>query len=139
MVEETINNRIQTIINQHYNGNVTEFCRATNISQATMNDIVKGRKNKPSFQTIAKILTVNTLNINPIGLLIGEEPLFNSVEKSNCPELEELKQELIELGKKYTKSLENYCTKQEEVERLTALVGSLGIDIKNQDPLRGHG
>lgn len=71
MTVETINERIQIIVDQYYSGNVTRFSKMVGVTQSTIRDIVKGRMNKPSNDTIAKILKVDALNINPDWLITG--------------------------------------------------------------------
>lgn len=75
---DTINNRILNIINTLFNGNVSAFCRATNIPQPTLKDIVSGRMNKPSYSVLEKILDANGLNISAEWLLRGSGDMINN-------------------------------------------------------------
>jgi hypothetical protein len=43
---DTINNRIQYVIDQHFNGNVLGFCRDSNIKQSTMGSILGSQKSR---------------------------------------------------------------------------------------------
>ena len=71
---ESINERIQLIINEYYKKNVSAFSEDCGISQKTINDIVGKKKNEPSYGTISKILTAKAVKINPVWLQLGEEP-----------------------------------------------------------------
>lgn len=75
---DTINDRILSIVNKLFNGNVSAFCRATNIPQPTLKDIVSGRMNKPSYSVLEKILDVNGLNISAEWLLRGSGDMTNN-------------------------------------------------------------
>ena len=78
---KTINDRIQYIIDQYYNKKVTEFCRDAQIKQPTMNDIVGGRKNKPSYDIILKIVNANAVTINIDWLITGNGPILKNEKK----------------------------------------------------------
>ena len=70
MVNTTINERIKRIAEKLYNGNVNEMCKAIGVKQATMSNIVAGRKSKPSFEVINAI--INNSSINSDWLITGE-------------------------------------------------------------------
>lgn len=55
MIEQTIGNRIQMIIDQLYGGNVRRFCLSNNLAVGTITGIVGERKSKPSFDTLEAI------------------------------------------------------------------------------------
>lgn len=69
---ETINERIQMIVNKHYRGNESEFARDVGIGQSTLNGILGTRKNNPSADTVSKILNAKRLKINTDWLIKGE-------------------------------------------------------------------
>ena len=96
-----INERIQKIIDQYYKSNASAFCRDVGLHQGTINDIIGGRLNKPTTQTINKILTAYTGKINPAWLLTGEEPMLktdtpNKSQTAECQECIKLKERLAE-------------------------------------------
>ena len=53
---DTINERIQFIINERFDGNTSAFCRSVDVKQPTMNTILGERKSKPSFDVISNIV-----------------------------------------------------------------------------------
>lgn len=57
----TINERIQLIINERFEGNISAFCRSTDVKQPTMNTILGERKSKPSFEVISNIANADAL------------------------------------------------------------------------------
>lgn len=69
---ETVNDRILSIVNELFNGNLSSFARAVNVKQPTLNTIVGERKSKPSFDVIASIINAPALNISAEWLLTGE-------------------------------------------------------------------
>lgn len=66
-----VNDRIRFIIETHYSGNVSKLCRESDIRQSTMKDIVSGKRNMPSYETITKILSNKDINIDAYWLLFG--------------------------------------------------------------------
>ena len=72
----TVNNRLKCIIDELFDGNVSAFSRATNISQSTLKDIVGGKMNKPSCGVLEKIASVKTLNVSMEWLLTGEGEMY---------------------------------------------------------------
>lgn len=76
----SINERIQFIINERFSGNVSAFCRNVDVKQPTMNTILGERKSKPSFDIISNILNARALNdIDANWLITGK----GSITKSN--------------------------------------------------------
>lgn len=72
-----INERLQTIINELYNGNVSEFERASDIKPYTVKNIVGSRKTKPSYDMLESILR-NNVQISASWLLTGKGEMFKS-------------------------------------------------------------
>ena len=68
---ESINGRIQLIIDEIYKGNVSEFERASNIKPSTIKNIVGGRQTKPSYDVLESIVR-NNVQISSDWLLTGE-------------------------------------------------------------------
>lgn len=58
---ETINERIQFIVNEMFEGNISAFCRKIGVKQPTMNTILGERKSKPSFDVISNIINAEAL------------------------------------------------------------------------------
>lgn len=79
---ETINDRLEQIVDQHYKGNKAKFAREANIKQRTFSDYITGPRNTPKQAQILKILSVKTLKINPEWLMYGRgEMILKDVEK----------------------------------------------------------
>lgn len=74
---ESINERIRYIAEQLYNGNINELCRAIDVKQATMSNIVAGRMSKPSFEVINAI--IENTSIDAHWLITGKGTLIKEV------------------------------------------------------------
>lgn len=69
---ETINDRLQWIVNEKLDGNKAAFAKAIGIVPTSISNYLgKQRASKPSVDMIAKI--VNVLNVDARWLLTGEE------------------------------------------------------------------
>ena len=79
---ESINGRIQLIIDEVYNGNVSEFERASNIKPSTIKNIVGGRQTKPSYDVLESIVR-NNVQISSDWLLTGEGKMLREENPSN--------------------------------------------------------
>lgn len=79
----SINERIKHIADTLYNGNVNDMCRAIEVKQATMSNIVAGRLSKPSFEVISAI--IENTNIDSNWLITGEGEMLK--EKSQAVEI----------------------------------------------------
>ena len=67
----TINDRIKAIVDELYNGNVSEFERASDIKPNTIKNIIGGRLTKPSYNLLECIVRNNVL-LSSEWLLTGE-------------------------------------------------------------------
>jgi predicted transcriptional regulator len=65
--------------------NPTTFANLTNIQTSTLSHLINGR-NKPSLEVIQKILS-RFKNINPDWLILGAEPMYRQISKSEEPTL----------------------------------------------------
>ena len=86
MAQNTINERIKELVDKLYGGSVKALSDAAGINLYTMRDIVGGRLNKPTYDTIIKILQVNAApsdckdilgEINPSWLLFGKGDMYS--------------------------------------------------------------
>lgn len=68
---KSVNDRIQFIVNEKFNGNISAFCRSVDIKQPTMNTILGERKSKPSFDVISNIVNAEALGVNTDWLMKG--------------------------------------------------------------------
>ena len=126
---ETINERIQLVIDQYYKGNVTAFSKDVGTTQSTIRDIVTGKKNKPSGETIEKILNVQTLFINPEWLLTGKGEMIQKSDvlpSFNDPSSREAAERDAE-NAILRKQLADY---KREVKELTEIAAVLNYQLK---------
>lgn len=80
MQVESINERIRYIADILYKGNINELCRAIDVKQATMSNIVAGRMSKPSFEVINAI--VENTSIDATWLITGKGSPYKELETS---------------------------------------------------------
>ncbi len=79
---ETINDRMEILVNQRFDGNKAAFAKAIDLAPTSISSYLGNkRRSKPSVDMVARI--VQTLDIDARWLLTGEEPggkVVNSVE-----------------------------------------------------------
>lgn len=92
----SINERIKTLVDSYYNGNVREFERACGLNKDTLKHVVGGRLSKPSFDSI-ELITRTIVQINPLWLITGEGDMENETTSSSSELIEELKAEINQL------------------------------------------
>ena len=69
---ETINDRMEMLVNQKFDGNKAAFAKAIDMSPTMMSSYLGNkRRSKPSVDMVAKIVT--KLNVDARWLLTGEE------------------------------------------------------------------
>ncbi len=75
---ETINDRIEMLINQHFNGNKAAFAKTVGLPPTGLSNYLgKQRRSKPGLDMITKIIT--NLDVDARWLLIGEESSLTQV------------------------------------------------------------
>lgn len=75
---ETINDRMEMLINEKFNGNKAAFSKAIGFSPALMSNYLGHvRRSKPSIDIVTKIIT--KLDVDPYWLLTGTEKSSQSV------------------------------------------------------------
>lgn len=79
----TINDRIQNIVDEHFNGNISAFGRASGIPQATLSSILGNRRSKPTFDVLNLIVSAKSLNISPEWLMTGNGRMTIPPSKKN--------------------------------------------------------
>lgn len=68
---ETINDRMEMLVNERFNGNKAAFAKAIGTERATLSNYIGSvRRSKPSVDMIAKIVTA--LDVDARWLLTGE-------------------------------------------------------------------
>lgn len=67
---ETINDRLQKLVNEKTNGNRSEFCRKLGLENFSLNNFLGSRKSKPSVDFLCKV--IKRFNVDPYWLLFGE-------------------------------------------------------------------
>lgn len=90
---ETINDRIETLINDRFDGNKAAFAKSIGLPPTGLSNYLgKQRRSKPSVDMVTKIIV--TLNVDARWLLTGEEPSHNIVHSdedsssaSNCGDM----------------------------------------------------
>lgn len=69
---ETINDRIEMLVNQHFDGNKAAFAKSIGLPPTGMSSYLgKQRRSKPSVDMVTKIIV--TLDVDARWLLTGEE------------------------------------------------------------------
>ncbi len=105
---ETINERIKYIIDQYYNGTVSNFAKEVGVTQSTMSQIVSRNKNNPTAATVEKILNASAVNISPNWLVTGRGSILLNQEEENEVQqllkglsaiLEQKEKEIVQLKK----------------------------------------
>ncbi len=121
---ETINVRVQDIVNQLFRGNTSSFCRAFDLRQGTVKDILGVKQSSPSYETIRKIISNAEYKINAEWLLLAagkmiKGELFTSDESQNY---NELKEELMEKTERIYELKKIITLLDEKVDRLEGAV-----------------
>lgn len=78
----SINQRIQTVVNKMFNGNVSEFERISGIKPYTVKNIVGSRQTKPSYDVLESIIR-NNVQISSEWLLTGQGPMLKQTLPSS--------------------------------------------------------
>lgn len=69
---ETINDRMEMLVNEHFNGNKAAFAKAVGVEPSTMSSYIGNkRRSKPSIDMVTKIVT--NLNVDAYWLLTGKK------------------------------------------------------------------
>lgn len=69
---ESINDRMEMLVNEHFEGNKASFARAIGIEPATLSNYIGSqRRSKPNIELVTKIVT--KLNVDAYWLLTGEK------------------------------------------------------------------
>ena len=118
MEETTINDRIEQII-YHYKLNNSRLSKKIGLkSSTTINNIVSGRRSKPSYDVLRKI--AEHFPVNPSWLLLGKGPMLLDAEndlKSNKIGGKEIVEIILETPEEFEKNpafakyLESKCYK----------------------------
>lgn len=71
-MEETINDRIEMLVNEHFDGNKAAFAKAIGLPPTGLSNYIgKARRSKPSVEMITKIITAT--GVDAYWLLFGSE------------------------------------------------------------------
>lgn len=91
----TINERIQIIVDELFDSNISSFEKACGLKPATIKHIVKGRLSKPSYEVIESICRT-LVQIDVSWFVMGQGDMLkpNLLESSL---VEELEKEIISL------------------------------------------
>lgn len=107
----TINDRIQIIVNELFEGNKAKFARAINVSQMHVQGILGVKKSEPSYGFIQK-LVIGLPKIDPLWIIHGEGSMYIEGNKANEPPPPDY-------GFDVGKVLAGYVSQQETIHRLT--------------------
>lgn len=94
-MDETINDRMEMLVNERFDGNKAAFAKAINLAPTAISSYLsKQRRSKPSVDMIAKIIT--TLDVDAHWLITG---VYKSQPPSNSYDLQNnsLREEIIRL------------------------------------------
>lgn len=126
----TINERIQTIINEAYNGNVSKFCREVGVKQPTMNTILGERKSKPSYDVIYAISNALALESISIEWLVTGR---GSMLKPKVPS-QLMQSDMQTYSSSFMIPFEEYkkaiAEKDEEIKDLSRRIGMLEHELQ---------
>ena len=113
----TVQDRIEYIINDSFRGNLSKAARTLGIKQPTLNDIVIGRRNSPSFDTLSKIVSNAEINIDSNWLILGVGSIHKNETNSN-PSQDEINFELENMKNKLIEKMELIDTLRVELSEL---------------------
>lgn len=78
-----INDRLQTIVNERFEGNKSKFAKAIDTSQTTISNYLSSRGSAPSIEVLARI--VERLGVDARWLLTGKEYILNGINATDSP------------------------------------------------------
>lgn len=79
-VNRDINNRIKTICDEVFRGNLSQMAKATYISRTTLISIIGEQQSSPGYDVLRKIVEIPTVDINETWLLTGKGEMYNGGE-----------------------------------------------------------
>ena len=135
--ETSVNERIQQIIN-HYKLNKSSFSREIGLGNSmTIGNIVGGRKSKPGYDILYKI--VERFPVCPAWLLTGKGPMLQDAEKemkSDTNEVDKTVELILKFPEKFEKNatfanyIESKCNKAiiEHQDKLLLAYRKLSLD-----------
>lgn len=77
-MEETINERLEIIVNKRFNGNKSAFAKVVGINPNTLANYFGSRHSKPNIEHVINVVKI--LHVDPLWLLTGEETPSRSVK-----------------------------------------------------------
>lgn len=70
--KQTINDRLQILVNERCRGNKAAFCRSLGLADNALGNIIGGnRQSRPSIDLLVNV--IETHNVDPLWLLTGKE------------------------------------------------------------------
>jgi len=70
-IMEDVQDRVIMLINHHFDGNLAKACREFDIPQSSLTNVVRGKRNKPSFDNILKMVSHPKYYISLPWLILG--------------------------------------------------------------------
>jgi len=111
-IMEDVQDRVIMLINHHFDGNLAKACREFDIPQSSLTNVVRGKRNKPSFDNILKMVSHPKYYISLQWLILGIGEISDNksivahdidTSKNDYKRLyEESKDEIIRLQAKIT-------------------------------------
>ncbi len=114
---ETINDRMELIVNAYFDGNKSAFATAIGIAPTSItNYIGKKRKSKPSSDLLEKI--VNSLDVDAMWLLTGR----GNMKRKSIDEYNEAQYDNRELLSLCKALVANYQQRDDVMNKLVSMV-----------------
>ena len=83
---ETINDRMEILVNQRFNGNKAAFAKAIGTERATLSNYIGSvRRSKPSVDLVSKILGHTSIKTTQVYAKVADEMKRKAV--GNVPEI----------------------------------------------------
>lgn len=79
---ETINDRLEILINERYGGNKARFAEAIDLAPTSMSSYISTkRRSKPNTEIVARI--IRATGVSPYWLLLGEGDMYIDIPSSS--------------------------------------------------------
>lgn len=118
MKDSLINERIRSIIDDRFNGNVSRFCRETAIKQSTISTLLGPRQSKPSFEVIQSMANASALfDLSLRWLITGVGEMY--IDGEELPESDDaLIRALLDTIREQQKKIDSLLERLEAMEEV---------------------
>lgn len=107
-----VQDRIQMIIDIYFDGNLNRACREFDIPQSSLINVVKGKRNKPSFDNICKLTSNQKYRVSLHWLI------FEIGEMSDNKSITISEKEPDFYRTKYYEAKDKYYEAKDEIDKL---------------------